>query len=136
MINNNRRVSTPATIASRTNRPLALPVAEQVYEIFRNNGFSIDEAIELSRQASHSYRTTTQRLFQFANALTIQISAGLAELTYAPRNYETPRRTLRKSKRREIWKLTNAQARSGEDGKLMNDEDGKQSGLLHQRWIN
>jgi hypothetical protein len=80
------------TSTARKLEPLPPSVKVQVYEILRNCGFSFDEALELAGKATASYASTPQRVFQFG-VVTIEISAGVARLMYAPRGYETAART-------------------------------------------
>jgi hypothetical protein len=91
MIRNSRFPAAPNAIES-----LPPPVNVQVYEILRDCGFAMQEAVALAAQTAAVYTSTTQRLFQFDGAVTIEISAGCATLEYAPRNYETAARTSEK----------------------------------------
>jgi hypothetical protein len=77
-----------------TRKPLDLqpPVAVQIFELLRENGFSFSEALQLAGKATASYTSTSQRVFQFG-VVTIEISACVARLMYAPRGHETAART-------------------------------------------
>ena len=65
----------------------------QLYEILREHGFSFDEALSLATQSTAAYLSTSQRFFQFDDAVTIEVSACVARVIYARHGHETPART-------------------------------------------
>ena len=93
----NSKSSTRATIASRrTSEPRPPSVTVQVYELLRETGFSINEALDAAAKTRKAYLSTTQRVFEFEGATTIEIVACTAKLKYAPRGFETPNRSIEK----------------------------------------
>lgn len=87
-------VNTRTATARTPIEPIPPTVKVQVYEILRNCGFSFGEALGLAGEAINSYKSTSQRIFQFNGVVTVEISAGVARLMYAPRGHETGARTV------------------------------------------
>jgi len=90
MINSN---SKRVTVQEHRTEP-APSLTVQVYELLRANGFSINEAVDSATKTRTAYLSTTQRVFQFAGPVIIEIVAAKARLVSAPKGLETPHRTL------------------------------------------
>jgi len=80
--------------AARLSEPTPRSVSLQVYSLLIAHGFAAAEAAEHATKTATAYRNTTQSVFSFSGGLKIEILAANARVISAPRNYETPRRTM------------------------------------------
>ena len=89
-----------ASSLSTATRP---SVMTQIYELLTPY-FSHDEALSMSRHAATLYKSTPQKLFQF-EGVTIEVMACIAKLRYAPRGFESVRKTLERVEMQECIQL-------------------------------